>query len=161
MFFNAQLRDVRCDQIHGVVHKGACRTTFCIANDLAPIGVHGGSIHAGQCHGSRVGPAGMAIDTAQPHGRIAEVFIQTGCRGEFIAVPQHLIPAAALNPFQIAIGLLESANALHRFLLGLRACEVHAQQAQSITEDVTMGVDQAGNECLAFTVDDSEPLCVG
>ena len=101
----------------------------------------------------------MAIYPLQPDRPVRNHGVQIGCCRKTAKTPFFLIPATAQNPRTARVFLRICGN----FCLSLgqrrRVRQVQRQRAEAYTHDVQMGVDQAGHEDTAFSI--QPKICFG
>ena len=143
------------DQPHRQVDEDAGRCAVAALDPAAiglPVAVQV-ALHLAQ--GRAVGPAGMAIDPAQPDGPVGERGIQHRGAREGPARPQVLVPAAADDPAVCAgQGGGERLEPRHHVRFRRRADQVGGQFGHAQPADVAVGVDQAGNDGCAGEIGD-------
>ena len=76
-----------------------------------------------------------------------------GCRREFLYRPQHLVPAAALDPTGARVCLGVVHNALNCVFDARRTGEVELYSQESLTRDMCVRIDKPGQHELAAAVD--------
>ena len=121
-------RDDAADQAHGAVDEDAGGSAVGVAEDLAVGGGLGLGRDAGAAHRLGVGPAGVAVDAAEPDRAVGRDGVEDGGRRERAAGPEALVPVAARDPAVAGRGVGAGLDPAGDLLQARDAPEVHLLQ---------------------------------
>jgi len=111
-----QRRHVGVDQLGGGVDEHAGRIALRVALDASASRVGSGAGDAGELDRCTVGPRGVAVHAAQPHRPVGDRGIELAGGGEAAEFPDHLVPAAAADPFRLRMRLGVGLHLGQRFV---------------------------------------------
>ena len=149
----AGLRHVHLDEVHRQVDQDARRPAILVADDLAADRIRGVVVDTGERHGGAVGPARVAVGAAQPDRPVGDHRIDIARARERIARPQDLVPAAPDDPGRRGLGLGVCGDARHGRIEARRAVEIQRVLQVAVAVDVSMRVDQSGQDGLPVAID--------
>ena len=141
------------NQTHRLVDQRSRRAPFGITNNLAAERIRCVVVNAGDCQRLAVCPTGVAVNAPQPYRAVRYDRIYVGCRREFPDRPEHLVPAAALDPAGAGIRPGVQSNPLDRVFDARRPGEVQLYSQESLIGHMCVRVNQSGQYEPAATVD--------
>ena len=95
----------------------------------------------------------MAVDPDEPDGTVLHDRVEVGAGREALVGPILLVPAIADDPARRSIGRREGRQPLLQLGDRVRAGQVELKGAESIFADMSMRVDQPGQQRAALAVD--------
>ena len=151
--FLCRRRDLAENQIHRLVDQRARRMPVGITDNLAAERIRRVVINAGDRQRFAVRPAGVAVNTPQPYRAVGNDGIDAGCRRELLYRPEHLVPAAALDPGGARIRFVVGSNTFNCVFDARRPGEVQLYIQESLIRNMRVRINKSGQHEPAAAVD--------
>lgn len=142
------------DQVLGQVDQDPGGLPALVLRDAAARRVGGVAPDARALERGPAGPRGVAVDAHQRHRVPGRGAIERGARGEALARPAGLVPAAAGDPLPRAEPRCGGADRAGDLVLGARGGQVQLEARAGEQHEVAVSVDQAGQHGAAREIED-------